>query len=203
MLQLSAAGKVSTNNRQCRLSRQYLVQTACLRTVMELVLILLFLVGSCLADTFEDKTNTTLYCPLPNDWTDQVTIKPAKHIVSTESSKTGEKSFSLVYGSIVTVSCQRAGYTFNNKIVGIVGSDNVEYNINRDVAVTCTEKGELDPPIFGSDITTWCTAGCSVVDYGSAYNITSVNNPYPDTRDSNGPPVPAGIIVKKGENNRG
>lgn len=144
-------------------------------------------------NTFSDKTNSSLHCVLSNHvtWEDELSINPSKHVITDLNSTTGNETRLLIYGSSVTVSCKDPAKTFKNKIVRLLDGDNLEYNIYRRVEVSCSNSGVLSPDVF--NFTSWCTPGCSEVQFGAGYRITGTpdNSSYPST-DPDSAPVPSG-----------
>ena len=124
-------------------------------------------------------------------WEQELSIQPSKHVLTYLNSTTGNETKLLVYGSSVTVSCKDPVKTFQNKIVKLLGGKNLEYNIYRRIEVSCSDLGVLSTDMF--NFTSWCTQGCSEVQFGAGYQIkgTPDNTSYPST-DPDSAPVPIG-----------
>lgn len=148
--------------------------------------------------TFSDKTNTSLHCVLNNHvlWEQELTISPPKHVLTNVNTTSGTETRLLIYGSSVTLSCKDPIRTFNNKIVSLLGGSNLQYNIYRKISVSCSNSGELSPDVF-NNMTSWCSAGCSAVQFGSGYLVRgSSNTPYLSSSPDTAPVLPGRYIVQ-------
>ena len=144
--------------------------------------------------TFSDKTNSSLHCILGNHvmWERELTLSPPKHVLRHVNITSGNVTRLLIYGSSVTLTCKDPVKTFKNRIVSLLGGDNLQYNIFRKIEVSCSNSGLLSPDVFNTS-TSWCETGCSEVQFGSGYLVTGLpgNTSYPSPAPDSAPVPPA------------